>query len=75
MQWNPMHTAPRDGAEIIARCEHDHARFSKRPVAEGWIAPVRAHWIDHNGGGWTWHRLCGVLTGWRPATLHKGKDA
>lgn len=68
--WQPMETAPKDGTWIIARCEHDNAKYcaasGKDPVAEGWIAAVPAHWIDHNGGGWTWHGLCGVFTGWYP---------
>jgi hypothetical protein len=65
MDWQPMETAPKDGTPIIAKCEHLNAQFSDRPVRDGWIAPVRAHWIDHNSGGWTWHGLCGRFTGWR----------
>jgi hypothetical protein len=27
---------------------------------------AEAKWIDHNGGGWTWEGLCGVITHWKP---------
>lgn len=33
---------------------------------EGWIAVHEAQWLNHNGGGWTWHGLCGVARRVRP---------
>lgn len=65
--WQPIEMAPKDGTVIIAWCVHVNAEFSKDPVGEGWSCPVVAQWIDHNGGGWTWHGLCGTLVAWMPA--------
>lgn len=64
--WQPMRTAPKDGTEIETLCVHPTAHYSKDAFGEGWAAVVKAKWIDHNNGGWTWNGLCGALMAWRP---------
>lgn len=65
-RWQDISTAPKDGRQILLWMVHANAKYSVDPIAEGWAAPVIARWIDHNGGGWTWHGLCGVATHWKP---------
>jgi len=65
-EWRPIETAPRDATWIIAYCVHANAKYVKDAEAEGWVAPTRAQWIDHNGGGWTWHGMAGRFTHWIP---------
>jgi hypothetical protein len=70
--WQPMRTAPKDGTEIETLCVHPTAHYSTDAFGEGWAAVVKAKWIDHNDGGWTWNGLCGVHMAWRPlAALSK----
>lgn len=70
--WRPLGFAPHDGTEVEIRLVHAYAPFCADPVAEGYIATAKARWIDHNGGGWTWHGLCGRPAQWRP--LEGGAD-
>lgn len=73
--WQSMETAPKDGTKIVAWSVHANARYSDDPVGEGWAAPVLAHWIDHNAGGWTWNGLAGQFTCWVPAPPpHEGGE-
>lgn len=67
--WRDLDSAPKDGTEIELRVVHINAAYvadQAEAVREGWIACVKGHWIDHNGGGWTWHGLCGRICQWRP---------
>ena len=69
--WLPMLTAPLDGSEIeILFRHHDYWTSlkldGKEKAEEQWQAAQRAHWIDHNGGGWTWYGMAGVPVAWRP---------
>jgi len=65
-RWEPIETAPKDGTPIIAYCVHTNAKYATNSIQEGWEYPVIAKWIDHNGGGWTWHGMAGTFTHWRP---------
>ena len=64
--WRDMAEAPRDGTRILIWFVHQNAKYAADPIKEGWAAAHEAQWIDHNGGGWTWHGLCGVATYWQP---------
>lgn len=69
--WLPMVLAPKDGTEIVAWCVHADAKYSDDSRAAGWEGPVIAKWIEHHGGGWTWHGLAGIFTGWVPVPSRK----
>jgi hypothetical protein len=62
----PMAEAPRDGTEVLLLVYHSNYVYASDADKDQWRQEVRAHWIDHNGGGWTWHGLCGEPMGWRP---------
>lgn len=70
-EWRAMVNAPLDGTEVELLVRH-HSYFlelktSGKELAEKlWQETVRAAWIDHHGGGWTWHGLNGSPIGWRP---------
>ena len=68
-EWQPIETAPKDGRFVVLWMVHANAAYSKDPVEEGWACPVIAKWIDDNGGGWTWHGLCGVPKAWAALPL------
>lgn len=64
--WEPIDTAPRDGTEIEMLIEGALYRYARPEERDDYRQAVRAHWIDHNGGGFTWHGLCGAPISWRP---------
>ncbi len=70
--WRPIETAPKDGSFVFLWMVHANAQFSSDPETDGWVAPVVAQWIEHNGGGWTWHGLCGCPTHWMPLPAAPG---
>ena len=65
--WRPIESAPKDGTRILVRVEHINFTYAETPEERArWEEVCAAHWIDHNGGGWTWHGVCGTPTHWRP---------
>lgn len=62
MTWQPMKTAPKDGTEI-------EVEILPYPFS-AWDGPqiIKAHWIDFNGGGWTWYGSMGRFNRWREVT-------
>ena len=65
--FNPMDTAPKDGTPVRLKVRHDNWKYAAEDQKAQWEAVVVAKWIDFNGGGWTWHGLCGRFLGWLPA--------
>lgn len=63
--WLDIGSVPKD-REVEIRVVNAIAADCDNPDAEGYIATARAHWIDHNGGGLTWHGLAGAPSQWRP---------
>jgi len=63
--WQPIETAPRDGTDVLLWIVHPNAEWSDDPVGDGYVCHAVARWINHNGGGWTWHGMCGTPTHWR----------
>ena len=69
--WQPMVSAPLDGTEIQLLVRH-HDYWTalkldgKKHAEEKYQGVVIGKWIDHNGGGWTWHGGSGSPVGWRP---------
>jgi hypothetical protein len=65
--WEPIESAPRDGRDVLIWVVHPNAQYADTVAAKSdWQGPVVARWIEHNGGGWTWHGITGRFTHWRP---------
>lgn len=68
--WLPMLTAPLDGTEIELMIRHHTywtaLKVNKHEAETQWQGVYKGKWIDHNGGGWTWHGLAGTQVAWRP---------
>jgi len=65
-EWQSMDSAPKDGTHILIWFVHDMHKYVKETRNEDWNAVHEAHWIEHNGGGWTWYGLLGAATKWMP---------
>lgn len=63
--WQPMLTAPYDGTEIELLIRHRTWYQVKEDERDQWQAAVKAKFIMHNGGGWTWAGMTGNILGWR----------
>jgi hypothetical protein len=64
--WCPMDSAPRDGTHVELLVRHHSWHYARPHEKAMWQSPHRGHWIDFNGGGWTWEPgLCGSPIAWR----------
>lgn len=69
--WRALVDAPLDGTEIELLIRnhtyfHELKSGGKDMAEKLWQEIVRAKWIDHNRGGWTWNGIAGSPVGWRP---------
>ena len=69
--WRSLEDAPLDGAEVELLIRNgayfDEFKLHGKECAERlWQGIVRAKWIDHNRGRWTWTGIAGSPLGWRP---------
>lgn len=65
-QWKIVVDEP-----VLIYVVHDHAKYESDPIRrkqewEGWCV---GRWINHNGGGWTWHGHIGRVTHVAPLPL------
>ncbi len=69
--WHCMIDAPKDGTEVELLLRHMNWSYCHTDETRAqWEQIVRAKWIDHNGGGWTWRGMCCSAWGWRPLTAN-----
>ena len=60
--WQPIDTAPRDGAWVLL-----HGLCEIPCIDAGSPETVMAYWTNHNGGGWVWHGAVAMtFTHWLP---------
>lgn len=67
-KWRAMAYAPLDGTKVMLLIRHKTwwtAHKCDPASAPIWEAECEGHWIDHNGGGWTWAGMAGTPIGWR----------
>jgi len=68
--WYPMEIPPpKDGRDVWLRVRHFNYEFAGAHDRERWEQEVVAHWIDHNGGGWTWNGMMGTPVAWQPVEV------
>ena len=68
--WRSLDSAPHDGTEVEIRVVSYLApAYADDDNCGGYVATCRAHWIDHNGGGFTWNGLAGAPAQWRPLSI------
>lgn len=68
--WKSIDTAPKDGTVIELLIRHSNFQYCKTERERtDWEQIVRAHWIEFNGGGWTWHGMYGTPFFWRTPAL------
>ena len=63
--WRDMAIAPKDGTQVELLVRHLNWEYAGAHDRDKWEEIVRAHWIDFNGGGWTWTGLMGSPICWR----------
>jgi hypothetical protein len=70
-EWFPIDSAPKDGTEIQLLIRHEwyEIAFDKAQ----WQQEVKARWIEHNGGGWTWDGMLGQPIQWRRCANGSGE--
>lgn len=58
-QWKKIADEP-----VLIYVVHNNAQFEKDETRrlDEWEAWYTGRWIDHNGGGFTWHGMCGRVT-------------
>lgn len=72
--WLAIADAPRDGTRVELLIHHVNRKYASDDAARGeWQQVVAAHWIDFNGGGWTWNGLAGDPVGWRAFPESSGR--
>lgn len=65
--WQELAEAPRDGTPIQLKIVHSNRHYARSAEEMArWEDEVTGHWIDHNGGGWTWYGMAGEVVAWRP---------
>ena len=64
--WMPIESAPKDGTQILIRIHHPSREHCHDSEKHQWESNVKARWIDHNEGGWTWYGMLGTPITWRP---------
>jgi hypothetical protein len=64
--WQPMTTAPKDGAQVLLLLRHTNWIYARGADRQMWQEAVKAKWLDFNNGGWTWNGIVGEPIAWQP---------
>jgi hypothetical protein len=77
-RWSAMVYAPLDGSEVELMIRHRNywlwLKSEKKIKGESWEQVVRGQWLDHNGGGWSWHGMAGTPIGWRAIDIARSQE-